>query len=184
MGKEQDKDYYNLIYMKAYHYSLNVSADDTIYRDLYNKVRDLLTFDENILELGCGTGQFAKKLIDEEFKYIAGIDFSEEATSLSRERCKVDKFICQDLILTDTKLFDFDTIICLETLEHIEKDIEILSGIEKGKRVILSLPSFDDPSHVRYFPDRSDILTYYSGVLDHIKIYKIDRHYVVDSISS
>lgn len=46
---------------------------------------------------------------------------------------------------------DFGAIVCLEVLEHIEKDLQILSNIREGTHIVFSVPNFDAPSHVRWF---------------------------------
>ena len=41
--------------------------------------------------------------------------------------------------------------VMLEVLEHLTRDIDVLQKIPSGKEVVFSVPSFDDPSHVRMF---------------------------------
>lgn len=183
MGKERDNEYYDEIYKKSHHYSLHTNADSTIYKTLYNLVERLLKKDETILELGCGTGQFAEKLINNKYNYLIGIDFSSIAIEMCNKRCPSGRFLCEDINTFDINSTYYDTIVSLETMEHIEKDIEILSKIKGGKRIILSLPSFDDPAHVRFFPKELDIKDYYKSVLSDMIVYKVERHFVVDSIS-
>lgn len=184
MGKERDSGYYDEIYKNSHHYSLRVNAENTIYNKLYNFVQNRIGKAEAVLEVGCGTGQFAEKLINNGYNYIIGFDFSSEAIKMCNDRCPSGTFLCEDVNIFDFHSISYHTIISLETLEHINNDINVLSKIRKGKRVILSLPSFDDPSHVRFFTTANDIEKYYKDVLSNIKVYKIDRHFVVDAISS
>ena len=132
--KEKNSDYYDNVYKQYKHYSLDVDGYHTCYTQLYLFVKNLLQKEEKILELGCGTGQFAEILINEGYNYKFGIDFSEYAIQLSKERCKINLFMKYDLYDLEISKIDFDTIIALEVFEHLENDIKIINSIPSKKR--------------------------------------------------
>lgn len=190
--KEKDANYYNEIFGTAPQYSLECDADNSWHSDLYDFIITLLDksyslyqinqFKYEILELGCGTGQFAKKLIDNGFNYKLGIDFAQTGIDLCRKRCPGINFICADLRILNFNGFDYDTVICLETMEHIEKDLEILSTIKDYSKVIISVPSFDDPAHVRFFNNEKEVINRYYEVFSQTIVHKIGKYFVIEAI--
>ena len=60
--------------------------------------------------------------------------------------------------------------ISFEFLEHINKDLEIISRIPANSNFLFSVPSFDCEGHVRYFPDIMYIKDRYAS---HIEIKEI-----------
>ena len=69
--------------------------------------------------------------------------------------------------MQDDALVDLegDTYIILETLEHIEKDVDLIAKVPVGKRVILSVPNFDAIAHVRFFDTKKDVVERYKEQL-------------------
>ena len=59
----------------------------------------------------------------------------------------------------------YDLIICFEVLEHVQQDLELLQRIQPGTRMLVSVPSFDDPYHVRYFSDEKEVQQRYQQVI-------------------
>jgi hypothetical protein len=47
----------------------------------------------------------------------------------------------------------YDAVVTTEFLEHVEADLEILSRIPTGVRVLGTVPNFPFVSHVRHFKD-------------------------------
>lgn len=71
-----------------------------------------------VLDVGCGWGQYRPYLYTGDY---VGIDFSEQAIAEARERCPKDTWVAGDFrLLEHWDGADFETIICLETLEHVE----------------------------------------------------------------
>jgi SAM-dependent methyltransferase len=182
MGEEKGRDYYNSVYKKSHKYSINIDANSTYYASIYNFILKLLNKNEHILELGCGTGQFAEKLINLGYNYKLGVDFSDEGIRISKQRCPDAKFMCNNLHEFDFSSDRYTTIIALETMEHILNDKFIINKIPIGTRVILSLPMFNDQAHVRFFKTENDLMNYYKDCLSDMKIYKLGRFFIIDSI--
>ena len=175
MGKEQQAKYYDEIYSvsKSYTGSYRVSH----YLPTWALVMQLLDkhapFKEpRLLDIGCGTGQFAEFLVEHKEINYTGLDFSKEAINLAQERdyskikgIKPPLFIHTDIneqFVWDEK---FDAYTIMETLEHIENDTEIVSRIPEGAFVIITVPTFDDEGHVRFFKTKEEVLKRYGPYL-------------------
>lgn len=106
--------------------------------------------DKNILDLGCGPGQFAEMLSDLEYPNYTGLDFSAMAIEKAKTRSTYP-FYTADLYEEDLGSRGADVAICLEVLEHLDSDQEVVAKIPEGTFCIFSVPDFDDPGHVRWF---------------------------------
>jgi SAM-dependent methyltransferase len=88
-----------------------------------------LVKDAQILDLGCGTGQLAKKLLEKGYK-VTGIDPSEGMLRYARENAPE-----AELILNDARLLDFsptfDAVISIGAFNHV-MSLEELAGIFKN----------------------------------------------------
>lgn len=178
MGQERKSNYYNTVYSKKNKYSHPEAPVG--YINLWEKTVEMLLPYDNILDLGCGVGQFALYLQQHNFKYYTGIDFSQVA--IERAKSFVPSFIFyrMDFFSAKFKKFIgnsfFDIIICMESLEHIEKDIEFLKSLPK-KPIIFSMPTFDDKSHVRWFKTERELRLRYKKVIDIEEYYFISSRY-------
>lgn len=130
-----------------------------------------------ILEIGCGTGQFAEYLHDEGFTHYRGFDFSLKAISLARARVNMDFFQGNAL---DKKNYEgrYNTVVCLEVLEHIRNDLEVLSNLSSGTHIIFSVPNFDAPSHVRWFTSERQVKRRYFRYVDIKEIILVGNIYI------
>lgn len=106
--------------------------------------------DKILLDLGCGPGQFAEMLSDLEYPNYTGLDFSPVAIEKAKKRSQYS-FHSADLYEEDLAARGADVAICLEVLEHLDRDQEIVSKLNKDTYCIFSVPNFDDPGHVRWF---------------------------------
>lgn len=135
---------------------------NTPYYPLWKKAASYIDLKSRILDLGCGPGQFAQMLFDMGVKNYRGIDFSAEAIRMARE--KGSGFICADILTCDYG--DYDTVVCLETLEHIPGDLAVIGRIKKGASIIFSVPDYDSPTHVRLFKDMKKVKNRYGRLID------------------
>lgn len=128
---------------------------------------------DNILDLGCGVGQFAQMVFDYKVynKYV-GTDFSKVAIDQAKARKLPPEFKFYTYDITwwlNRKLFkDFETYIALEVLEHLPEDLEfeVLNTIPPGKTVILSLPNYMAQGHYRTYRGADEIIERYRKYLD------------------
>lgn len=98
--------------------------------------------DEVILDIGCGTGRIAYKLLEMGCK-VVGLDFSEESLRMCKSRCG-ESNLCKDdvyLVRGDAcrlPLKDnlFDKCISSEVLEHIPSEVERSKMIQEVRRVL------------------------------------------------
>lgn len=134
--------------------------------DLYKKASNFLS-NNSVIELGCGDG-FLTNFIGKK-KYI-GIDFCKVLIKNAKKLYPDKTFIVGDL--RNKKIHDmFDlknSYVCLEVLEHINNDLEVIEKIPKGCEFIFSVPSADNNYHVRYFKSFDEIKNRYKNHLKYI----------------
>ena len=105
---------------------------------------------ERILEIGAGIGNFTELLIDRELvvatdNYPPCIDY---LTSRFGNRLKVPPMLLDASrnIESSLKAYHFDTVVCLNVLEHIEDDLKALSEMHQqlviNGRLVLLVPAF------------------------------------------
>lgn len=176
MGTEKCADYYNDVYGKDHKYAGNYKnlPHFPVFQIALSYIKELRN--PYILELGCGTGQFAEMLWNNWFRAYTGVDFSEKAVELAR-KASPQAFEVQDLT-TYSQPSLFDAVVCLETLEHIEKDLEIVERVWRGTNFIFSVPRFDDPSHVRHFNSKEEVEERYGKLIKIDDLLKYKNWYI------
>lgn len=150
----KDSSFYNQIY-RSYldKYSLD-RLEESAYFSLWKKAVDMIGEKDVVLELGCGPGLFAYLALEHGIDYRLGLDFSQEAIDQARKNNPDygDHFKVRDITKTTPKAYrKMDVVVCLEVLEHIEDDIDVVKTIPGGMKVIFSVPDYDSESHVRRF---------------------------------
>ena len=106
---------------------------------------------KRVIEVGCGTGNFTRHLLDREL--VIGLDVVEECVATLRERLgnppNVEARVLdvQDREFLDLKQARPDTIVCLNVLEHIRDHqlaLEHMHGVlPPGGKAIFLLPAFE-----------------------------------------
>lgn len=105
-----------------------------------------------IADIGCGLGNLTGFMENKEF-YV-GIDYNEEIINIMRGRysnISNIEFSCQSILspvcVDSLRSKNLDTIICINTLEHIEDDIKALNNmlniVSSGKLFCLLVPAFN-----------------------------------------
>lgn len=181
MGKEQTSDFYNEIFSKSEEY--RVHYKDSPYFVLWTQVLQFIRNVEKprILEVGCGSGQFAHYLYDEGYKHYHGFDFSQRAIDIAKKT--VDQsFSLSDAISASSYGYDYNVVVALEVMEHIRKDLEVIGNIKQGSYFIFSVPTFVGPAHVRWFTNLQKIHARYYRLLDLKKIIRIENWFVCFSV--
>jgi 2-polyprenyl-3-methyl-5-hydroxy-6-metoxy-1,4-benzoquinol methylase len=174
---EESVEFYNdkmqaEIYRKSYR--------ETPYFVLWTQVIRLLksVSNPNILEIGCGTGQFAEYLKDEGYNQYRGFDFSAEAIKIATARVPSFNFFVSDALSPNPYQEKHDTVICMEVLEHITNDLSVIRLLKEGTKVILTLPTFPAEGHVRWFNNERSIKSRFYTVIDIEYIIKINIWFV------
>ena len=170
-----DPTWYDEVYQKrpeAYtaHYTRS------LYYFLWTVVVDRLRASRHVLELGCGTGQFAQLLFDQGVSAYTGFDFSDAAIKIARARLPEADFRVDDALTTD--LFEsipYDVVVATEVLEHIPSDLDVIGRIRVGSRVVATLPNFDWTDHVRHFTSPLAVRERYSGLLEEMSVVSFPR---------
>jgi 2-polyprenyl-3-methyl-5-hydroxy-6-metoxy-1,4-benzoquinol methylase len=110
--------------------------------EFFNFVRGIAG--EKILDIGCGTGIYCKKLGEVGFE-CTGVEKDEGSIKIAREINKIS-VIEQDVRYLQIEEKSFDTILMIEFLEHLENVNDIDIVLEKAKliarkNIIISVPS-------------------------------------------
>lgn len=108
---------------------------------VYDKVREK----SKVLDVGCATGYFAKKLKEKDCK-VWGIEQNPEAAKIARKYC--EKVVVADIessrkLPLSEKFFDY--ILFLDLLEHLRDPAKVLSFftsyLAEGGYIIISAPN-------------------------------------------
>lgn len=173
--REVSRYYYDAIYAQSEKY--HIDSTHSVYLPVWEKVINLLKNEkvQCVLDIGCGPGQFAEYMAKETPKInYQGVDYSQIAIETARLRCPSAIFHIKDLMQEEKINFEADTFIILEVLEHIEKDIELLSKIPKKQKIIFSVPNRDSFGHVRFFKSAEDVIERYNKYFHRLNIQKVD----------
>ena len=128
----------------------------------------------SILDIGCGPGQFASLLSEnaDNVQYL-GLDFCAEAIRMAESVCPACRFLEAD-VFVDRNLedLDYDAVVSLEFLEHVEDDIPVLQRIRPGTLFIGSVPNFPSASHVRHFTNAEEVTERYGHLSAGFTVHK------------
>ena len=129
-----------------------------------------------IIDIGCGPGQFAEYLFDNGISKYQGIDFSSEAIEMAKKRNSQhgELFAVSNAYSSDIFDTSYNIVVLFEVLEHIEDDLKILERIRKGSNVLCSVPNFCSAGHLRWFETEMKIMQRYNRIMRIDKIYKFD----------
>lgn len=167
MNKELDSNHYNSVYASGGCRQVYfLDADQIpIYSNLWSTVAEQVSDCEEIVDLGCGPGHFPQMLRQKGINVpYKGYDFSIVALEQARKKnlpgCTFIQANLYELGHIDCKNF-----VCLEVLEHIEKDLELLEAtVPVGSKIIFSVPNYPSSGHVRVFESEADVNNRYSSL--------------------
>jgi 2-polyprenyl-3-methyl-5-hydroxy-6-metoxy-1,4-benzoquinol methylase len=113
------------------------------------KIVKRLIVGKKILDAGCGTGHLTLDLLRADCD-VTAIDYSDELVSFARKTISdaqytANIFSCDLTSVKDHNLPLFDSIVCLDVIEHIEKDDVALKNLydllKTDGTLILSVPA-------------------------------------------
>lgn len=107
-----------------------------------------------ILDIGCGSGIWTKKLFDIFNSEIIGIDISETQIMLAKKNVpQINNFLCKDIMEIEFSLNNFDIIISLFSIIHLSQEEQlrifpkIYNWLKPGGLLLLNLsPNIDNGS--------------------------------------
>lgn len=183
MGEYKDKEYYDSIYSLSEKYKCNYK--ESPYLELWKECLYHIPLLRNILEVGCGTGQFYDMLTKEHrINDYIGFDFSKVAISMhTSPNAYVGDARNGSNYPSDDK---YDFIICKEVLEHLADDVAVIRKWKKGTEVLITVPCFDDPSHVRWFENEEKIRERFETVYYCLKIDEVipfQRWFIIKAVT-
>jgi glycosyltransferase involved in cell wall biosynthesis len=147
--KEKSSEYYDKLF--------DNSSDMSRYYHIYDKISKMNL--GSVLDIGCGVAMLQNFISD-----YHGFDFSKKAVEIANN---LNVWVGNAY---DIKNYgNYDTYIATEVLEHLD-DIKILGNIPSGKKIIFSVPSFEDESHLRVYTEQL-IKNRYKDILDIKEIY-------------
>ncbi len=82
----------------------------------------------SILDIGCGTGEPLSFLSGQKGLYVVGVDTFEPYLKGGKQKKVYDDLILGDIRELPIRTKSFDTVLCLNVVEHLEK--------EEGKRLV------------------------------------------------
>ena len=200
MGKQQNKDYYDSIFATQRE-SVRYQPPWPLQTEWYSRLQEvarLIFKSHNVLDLGCGFAILAGILEHTGHKgSYTGIDFAEETLQWVGDLHAVTPIhhdfllLYRDLNHGGVPIMDDlgdTTVVMAEYLEHVEDDLSIFESIKEAAPnadIIITLPSFDDPGHVRWFETRQEIYNRYKYVLDIASIGPIylEGHYCFEPVT-
>lgn len=170
-GQEQNSKFYDKMFLQHNHWKKHYTASS--YYPAWTIIVDRISRagTKSVLDIGCGPGQFAAFLKDKGIRDYIGIDFSPERIKQAKNACPDFNFTEGDVYKTD--IFDvcgYDTVVCLEFLEHVEKDLEILDRLRSGVKFFGTVPNFPGIQHVRCFKNSQEVRERYSKKFKEVSV--------------
>jgi hypothetical protein len=121
---------------------------------------------KNILDLAAGSPYLAELFCKEPIGRYCMNDFCDIVRKVAVKRISSPMFSTDSFDLENIKhIIDYDIVICV-SLEHIENDIQLISGIEKGTKVLLCSPDFDASGHIRFFKNVNEFKKRYENLIE------------------
>lgn len=187
---EQPAEWYDAVFSESEHYDVHYTR--SAYYFMWSIIVDRLRQASVtcVLEIGCGTGQFAEFLFDEGIGSYVGLDFSEVAVAKARRRVPSYTFIVGDARISDVySQRRYDAIVCTEVLEHITEDLSVVSRFPTGCRCLCTVPNFPYLSHVRHFLGAHEVIARYGKYFSPCAVTTLrgtrgpnERFYLIDGV--
>ena len=175
-GIEQDKEYYDKIYSEEYPAEKYIP----IYKIILNYIDSINLNQKNILDVGCGTGEFANQLQHKEFNNYLGFDFSENAVNQAKNKLPniSNKFIIHNCYNLSSLTYNYNISIMVEVLEHLD-DMKIIKQLKSGSYLIGTLPNFwaSNNAHLRIYKSKFHI---YIRFYKYLKVLKWEKYQITN----
>lgn len=174
-GVELDASWYDRAYARGGNYAepYASSIHYPVWTVIVDRVRRLGR--PSMLDIGCGPGQFADMLADHGIDRYVGFDFSRTAIEIAERRARPGHAFRVADATDPTSYHDVqaDVVVCMEVLEHVDRDDLVLRHAPAGAVFIGTVPSFDYPGHVRHFADVEAVRDRYAAWIEDLEILPI-----------
>lgn len=148
-------DFYNKFHRASSIQKKVINEKNFTYRIVLSVIDEKIRGRKNlhILDFGCGVGAVSLFLAKCGHK-VTGVDVSDKAIKIANKSAKllkIDRLKFYTLKSGKKKINNkkFDLIICIEVIEHIKEDLELLifltKRLKKGGIFIISTPSINAP---------------------------------------
>lgn len=143
-----NKNHYNKIYYDHSPYPSDLAYNKSYFYDKLKKIISLTgEKNPNILDIGCGWGQFLEILQEKKINYL-GIDTTEEAIKI----CRSKNLNCQridSVNLAKKQQAKYSAITCFQVIEHLTNPLPLLFSLKKLLKknglLLLTTPNNDTP---------------------------------------
>lgn len=135
----------------------------------YNFADKMIGIDKNILDLGCGEG-FGVPFIVPNAKSYLGVDIVPDVINAAKQTWKSDKITFKNEDFMNKKFGDFDAVISLDVIEHIDQETEdiyfstIVNNLSANGICVLGTPNF---ASAQYASEASQI--------GHVNLFDMQR---------
>lgn len=173
-------DFYNKIYnAKSMRYFRR-------YSKLYVYLSTNIQPSDRVLDIGCGMGYFDGVYLIPKRCDFRGIDISNVGIKKAKESFKshANCFNIFNILDIAKYPFNYNTIVATEVFEHIDNDIELMSLIKPGTKILFSVPAIEivvSKDHKRKYTEQV-IRERYGNIIDIKSIKIIDNWFAVIAI--
>ena len=169
--REREPGFYDRSFLAGDHWRRHYT--ESHYYSQWSIIADRISHAQtlSVLDIGCGPGQFASLLRDQGLIQYLGIDFSPARIEQARKVCPEFDFVEANVFETNLlRTHKYDAAVCLEFLEHVERDLKVIRALRVGTRFYASVPDFGGPAHVRYFHSPDEVEKRYADDLDGLRV--------------
>lgn len=132
---------------------------------IYEEAARWIPTSADVVDLGCGTGRFLACVAQTSHRgHRHGVDFSPAAVEEARSYNQRGTFEVADL--REWQPDGPATFTCIEVLEHLADDLDVVARVPEGCQFIFSVPSYLSASHVRSFPSLRDVFERYGSLVE------------------
>ena len=160
--KEKTADFYSSI-------KKDMLKSEHKYKELFESVVTMLPENKitSVLDLGCGIGSLVPFLNTSGYTNYLGVDFASNLTLAASLRFSEYRFITDDISskVVSKMMSKYSVIICLEVLEHMKNDLELIKSLPSEKPFIFSVPTVMSKGHVRCFASQDEVVARYQEFL-------------------
>ena len=124
LSDEEEMNVYTDEYFKYYTNSDIIKRQQSFYNEYGKYIEDYIKTSHSLFEIGCASGVMLKFYEDNGIEIVKGIEINNNIAEIGRvnygldiESIRIEDFKCDE---------KFDTVLCIDLLEHIKKPHEVL----------------------------------------------------------